>query len=144
MRYLPQNRFIPKNLTIKQVFEYFDLKFEDLLLHFPVFEKYLNFKIGSLSGGEIRIIEVFVILKSKTKFCLLDEPFSQVMPLHVEVLKKLILLEKEHKGIIMTDHMYQSVIDVSDDIYVLSSGSIYLTKNTHDLIKHGYINRPIN
>lgn len=72
----------------------------------------------------------------------LFELFRQVMPRHVETLKKLLLTEKENKGIIVTDHLYQDVIEVCDDLYVLNSGKTWLTKDINDLRKLGYVNSP--
>ncbi|MCK5731105.1 MAG: hypothetical protein KAH68_08520, partial [Draconibacterium sp.] len=107
--------------------------------YFPNFEKYYNFKLRSLSGGENRILEIYLILASKTKFCMLDEPFSQVMPVHVDTIKRIINEEKKNKGIIITDHLYEHIIDICDDIYVILNGKTYLTKDKNDLIKLGYL-----
>jgi ABC-type lipopolysaccharide export system ATPase subunit len=139
LRYLPQNRFIPNSLSIKQIFNDFNLDFNDLLVSFPDFEKYAKSKLIHLSGGERRIIEIYLILKSQTKFCLLDEPFSQVMPIHLESIKNLILSEKKNKGIIVTDHMYKHIVDICDNIYVISEGKTHLTNSISDLESLGYI-----
>ncbi|MFX5587099.1 hypothetical protein ABTE16_20360, partial [Acinetobacter baumannii] len=68
--------------------------------------------IGSLSGGERRLIEVYTIAKSTTRFILLDEPFTQLSPLQIEKVKILLHEEKENKGILVTDHMYQHILDI--------------------------------
>lgn len=138
LRYLPQTRFAPNTLTIKRIFSDFRLDFADLIKSFPEFEKFYKSKLRDLSGGERRIIEIYLILVSQTKFCLLDEPFSQVMPLHVETIKKLILREKENKGIVITDHMYKHIIDICDNLYVISDGKTYLTNSIKDLETLGY------
>lgn len=138
--YLPQFQFVPVNLKIKRIFSDFELDFCRFVGYFPEFEKYHHSKFRQLSGGERRIIEIYLILASKTKICMLDEPFSQVMPRHVETLKKLLLTEKENKGIIVTDHLYKDIIDVCDDLYVLNSGKTWATKDISDLKKLGYIN----
>lgn len=140
-RYLPQFNFIPGNLKIKRVFKDFSLNFAKFIEYFPEFEKYYNLKVKNLSGGEIRILEIYSILASKTKFCMLDEPFSQVMPLHVDTIKSIINDEKKSKGIIITDHLYEHIIDICDEIYVIVNGKTYLTKDITDLIKLGYINK---
>ena len=70
---------------------------------------------------------------------MLDEPFSQVMPVHVDRIKKIIKHEKKNKGIIITDHLYEHIIDICDKIYVIANGKTYLTKDRDDLIKFGYI-----
>ena len=138
IRYLPQSRFIPSSLTIKRVFSDFELDFSDLVSYFPEFKKLYKSKMSNLSGGERRIIEIFSILVSRTKFCMLDEPFSQVMPIHADTIKRLILREKANKGILMTDHMYKYIIDICDDLYVISDGKTYLTKSIEDIETLGY------
>jgi len=139
MRYLPQFNFIPKSLTIKRIFDDFELDFSDLISFFPDLEKFYHSKLKNLSGGEQRIIEIYTLAVSKTKFCLLDEPFSQVMPIYIDVIKKLIVREKQNKGIIITDHLYKHIIDICDDLYVINNGEVYLTKELHDLEKHNYV-----
>jgi len=141
LRYLPQFSFIPKNLKIKRIFKDFDLNFSQFTEYFPEFEKYYNVKFKCLSGGENRIVEIYTILASKTKFCMLDEPFSQVMPVHVDTIKSIMTKEKKNKGIIITDHLYEHIIDICDEIYVITNGKTYLTKDKSDLIKLGYINK---
>jgi ABC-type lipopolysaccharide export system ATPase subunit len=138
IRYLPQSEFIPKSLTVKKIFKNFELDFLDFTNEFPEFEKIYNSKFKSLSGGEQRILEIYSILASKTKFCMLDEPFSQVMPVHVEKIKGLILREKQNKGIIITDHLYQYIIDICDHLYVISNGKTHLTKSLQDIETLGY------
>ncbi|MEA4839548.1 MAG: hypothetical protein VB110_00915 [Bacteroidales bacterium] len=71
---------------------------------------------------------------------MLDEPFSPVMPVYIETIKRLIVREKEKKGIIVTDHLYQNIIDISDSLYVINDGKTYLTKSVQDLETLGYIN----
>lgn len=138
LRYLPQKRFVPNSLTIERVFNDFKLDFADLIYNFPELEKFYKSKLINLSGGERRIIEIYTILVSQTKFSMLDEPFSQVMPIHIDSIKKLILREKENKGIIITDHMYQYIIDICDDLYVINNEKTYLTRSIEDLETLGY------
>ena len=90
--------------------------------------------------AERRILECFVILRSRSLFAVLDEPFSQVAPLHVVTLKALIRAEKRNKGILLTDHMYRHVTDVADRLYVLANGQTYLTQDAEDLVRYGYLN----
>ena len=64
------------------------------------------------------------------------------MPLHIDTIKKLILREKENKGIIITDHLYEYIVDLSDDLYVINNGKTYLTKSVGDLATLGYARVP--
>ena len=82
--YLPQFNFIPEHLTLKRIFNDFEIDFTSFEKLFPDIGVNYNSPIKHLSGGHRRIVEVFVIAKSKTQFVLLDEPFSHIMPLHIE------------------------------------------------------------
>lgn len=143
LRYLPQYKFVPKYLSIKRIFEDFELDYTAFFTEFPTFRRKYKKKFYELSGGEQRIIEVYLMLVSKSKFCMLDEPFSHIMPVHIDVFKRLIIREKENKGIIMTDHLYQNIVDISDSLYLISDGKTHLTKSVQDLENLGYI-RKIN
>lgn len=141
IRYLPQFSFIPKNLSIRNIFDDFKIDFERFINYFPEFKDIYNSKINKLSGGTQRIIEIYILLVSKTKFCMLDEPFSQVMPIHMQTIKNIIIDEKKNKGIIITDHLYEHVVDICDSTYVISKGTVFLTKNLHDLERLGYLRK---
>ena len=93
----------------------------------------------AMSGGERRILECYLILRSPTRFVLLDEPFSQVAPLHVSALKRLILQERASKGILLTDHMHRHVTDLADRLYVMADGRTYLAQVEEDLVRYGYL-----
>jgi ABC-type sugar transport system ATPase subunit len=47
-------------------------------------------------------------------------------------------------SITFTCHLYEHIIDICDDIYVLLNGKTYLTKNKKDLIKLGYLHKKEN
>jgi ABC-type lipopolysaccharide export system ATPase subunit len=136
--FLPQENFIPKSLSIKRVFKDFDLDFNLFQERFKEFSKRELSRINSFSGGEQRLIEVYVIVKSATQFVLLDEPFTHLNPLQIEKVKELFSEEKINKGLLITDHMYRHVMDISDSLYVLSNGQTYLTKDVSDIEKYGY------
>ena len=87
----------------------------------------------------ILINECYLILRSPTRFVLLDEPFSQVAPLHVSALKRLILQERASKGILLTDHMHRHVTDLADRLYVMADGRTYLAQGEEDLVRYGYL-----
>lgn len=68
-------------MKISFVLKAYDLSWEKFIKNFDEFEILKNSKINTLSGGQRRIIETYIILKSKSKIVLLDEPFSQMSPL---------------------------------------------------------------
>lgn len=138
LRYLPQFNFIPKALSLRRVFNDFELGYGEFQNNFPEFSSKSRSSIGNLSGGERRLVELYVIVKSASKFAMLDEPFTHLNPLQIEKAKELIKAEKENKGLLITDHMYQHIIDISNSVYVLTNGQTYLTKNVGDIETLGY------
>jgi ABC-type lipopolysaccharide export system ATPase subunit len=44
----------------------------------------LNKKIKHLSGGELRYLEIKLILNNSSKFVLLDEPYNGLSPIMIE------------------------------------------------------------
>jgi len=138
LKYLPQHNYIPKRLTIKRVFSDFNLNFADFENLFPEFKTKYNSSIKSLSGGQRRLIEVYIIIKSESQFAILDEPFSHLMPLHIETLKEILKIEKLNKGFIITDHMYNHIVDICDDLYIFVDGKANLTKSVDEIETYGY------
>lgn len=138
LTYLPQFNFIPGELTLTRVFRDFNTSIIDFESYFPDFKNKSEIKIKQLSGGQRRLIEVYVIIKSKSQFSMLDEPFSHVMPLHVETIKELLATEKLNKGFLITDHMYRQFLDICDNLYVLTEGKTHLTKTIDDIERIGY------
>lgn len=136
--FLPQFNFIPKSLSLKRIFSDFNLSYPEFEKSFPEFQSQYTSPIKNLSGGQRRLTEVYIIIKSKTQFALLDEPFSHLMPLHIEKIRQILLEEKHNKGLLITDHMYQQIIEVSDNLYILKEGKTHLSKNLNDIETLGY------
>jgi ABC-type multidrug transport system ATPase subunit len=137
---LPQFNFIPLGFNIKRVLKDFKLDFAPLIKQLPELERHYRSSIKTLSGGEKRLLELYIVLYSNSKFALLDEPFSQLSPVLVERVKEMILGQKTEKGILITDHMYRDIIEISDDLYLSSGGKIHLVKDLSQLETLGYIN----
>ena len=141
VKYLPQNAFIPGKMTLGEAFEIYGVEYDGLVGFDPQFHTMQRRQVGELSDGEVRIAEMYLILNSEAEFCILDEPFSNVAPKHVEMMQELILQHKKDKGIIISDHMYESVMGITDDLYLLRDGYTFPIKCREDLIHHGYIMR---
>lgn len=122
MRYLPQFNFIPGSLTLARVFMDFNLEFRDLEKRFPEFRPSHRSRIKELSGGERRLISIYIVSRSPSQFVMLDEPFTLLSPLQVEKIKTLLEEEKQNKGILITDHLQEHILDISDEIYTLADG----------------------
>ncbi len=137
--YQPQVNFIPKSLSLKKVFKDFELEYSVFENQFQEFKSKYNTPVRHMSGGERRLVELYVIVRSKTKFAMLDEPFTHLNPIQIEKAKELLLSEKENKGLLVTDHMYKHIMDISDSLYILKNGKTHLTKSPADIETHGYV-----
>ena len=136
--YLPQFNFIPQVLSLKRIFEDFELDYFSFEKRFSEFAARYKSSINNLSGGERRLVELYVIVKTKSKFAMLDEPFTHLNPLQIQKVHELLLEEKDRKGLLITDHMFRHITDISDTLYVLTNGKTHLTKSIEEIETLGY------
>ncbi|MBE9489539.1 MAG: ABC transporter ATP-binding protein [Bacteroidetes bacterium] len=139
IKYLPQHAIIPKHIKLKAVFSLFKVDWNAFETLFESFSIYKNININKLSGGEQRLAETYLLLKSPSEIVLLDEPFSHLSPIYIETINAIIEESKKHKAIIVTDHMYRHIIDISDDIYLLKNGCTKLIDNILELEDYKYL-----
>jgi ABC-type multidrug transport system ATPase subunit len=137
--YLPQSNWLPLQLTAQLALNHFGIAPNKLIEDFPVFAEWMNLTVQKLSGGYRRILEIYLILNSEHQFILLDEPFSGLMPKHMEDIKRLIIQIKEQKGIIISDHLYRHILEIADETYLLNNGKTYPITSKEDLIFRGYL-----
>jgi ABC-type multidrug transport system ATPase subunit len=134
VRFLPQFNFIPKTLSLQRILDDFQLASTDFEKQFPEFGNAHRHPIGQLSGGERRLIELYVAICSSSQFALLDEPFTHLMPLQIEKVKDLLLEYRSKKAFLITDHLYRDVLSVSDELYFLSGGATHQVDNPAQLM----------
>jgi ABC-type multidrug transport system ATPase subunit len=137
--YLPQHTFIPSGLKLKTLFQLMTLDWNSFIDIFEGFYGFEHIKIQQLSGGERRVIETYLILKSNREIILLDEPFSHLAPIYVEQFKTLILQEKKHKVILITDHLYEHITELSDTIYLIKNGCSTQIESIDQLKDYNYL-----
>lgn len=138
VKYLPQKSFLPNHLTLREAFSWFGKDFRDFTAEFPHFAPDANEKLGNLSGGEIRIVEIWLCLNSGSPFCILDEPFSYLAPVYVEQVQQMIIQRKPHMGIVISDHNYHALLQIADEVLLLSDGYVHLVRERSDLVRYGY------
>lgn len=137
--YLPQSELLPPFLSFERALALYGLD-DRAINEFPELRECLNKRSSEVSGGQRRLFEVLLVLYSKQPFCILDEPFSGLMPIHVEKLKTIFEREKRWKGIIITDHLHRHIRDIADTLYVLINGKTYRITDEEELIELGYLN----
>jgi ABC-type multidrug transport system ATPase subunit len=138
--FLPQDKLIPSYVSLRTAFRLFEIDIDQIISVAPEIKDFFNFKSYELSGGSLRLIEALLILYSPAPFCILDEPFTGLMPVHIETLKNIITKSKNRKGIIVSDHMHRHVTELSDRLYLLTNGKTYEVKESERLVELGYLN----
>jgi ABC-type multidrug transport system ATPase subunit len=138
--YLPQGNLLPSFITFVEALKLYGIERKWMEDQFPEVKYFLNRKPSEVSGGQRRFFEALLVIYSPNPFCILDEPFSGLMPLQVESLMEIIQKEKQNKGFILTDHLHRSVRALADDLYVLANGKTYKITRQDQLLELGYLN----
>lgn len=142
INYLPQQHFLPSHLSVKHVIQLFCFQDFAKIIDKAFIKPILDSKISALSGGEKRLVEVVILLNSNVEFILLDEPFTRLSPIYKEIVKSLILEQSKEKGIIISDHDYDVLDNISSSDYFLKNGCLLKVDVRQDLVAYGYI--PVN
>ena len=92
-------------------------------------------KAYTLSGGEMRRLEITRSLVTNPSFLLLDEPFSGIDPIVVNEAKELIVkLKNKGIGVLLTDHNVRDTLSITDRAYLIYQGTILISGTSKDLI----------
>ena len=146
--YVTEERSLLTKMTVKdQILLYGVLKgmSEDSILKemrkwlkkFQILD-YENRKIKELSKGNQQKIQFIAAVINKPKLLILDEPFSGLDPINVEMLKKAIIeLQKAGCSIIFSSHQMEQIEDFCEKLVILSHGKVVVAGYLKD-IKNDY------
>ncbi len=146
--YLPEERSLMKKMTVKeQVLFYGVLKgmnpkdiekrLDSLLEEFEI-QDYKERKISELSKGNQQKIQFIISFINNPKLLILDEPFSGLDPINVELFKnKIRELVKKGTSIIFSSHQLEHIEEFCKKIVILSKGKTVIAGDV-DKIKKEY------
>ena len=124
LNYLPQEPLLPPSLSLARAARLLGVDVAAATARFPELRPQFNKRLGELSGGSARLVQALLLLHADTAFSLFDEPFSGVMPVHVETLAEEMQRLKSRKGLLITDHRYAEVLPICDVVYLLHQGQL--------------------
>ncbi|MFA5336944.1 MAG: LPS export ABC transporter ATP-binding protein [Candidatus Omnitrophota bacterium] len=145
MGYLSQEPSIFRKLTVEEnimaILEMLPFnkierikRLEELLRELNISHLRKN-KAYTLSGGEMRRLEITRALVTNPSFLLLDEPFSGIDPIVVGEAKEIIVeLKRKGIGILLTDHNVRETLSITDRAYLIADGRILISGTSNDLI----------
>jgi ABC-type multidrug transport system ATPase subunit len=139
--YLPQHSFLPINSKVRNVIPiyYQSQEEQDKIFYDSQIALISSKKIKELSLGQLRYLQVLLIGNLKRDFILLDEPFSMIDPLYKEKISELLVGLKKEKGIIITDHYYNDVLNITTKNILIKEGISISINNKDDLKQFNYI-----
>lgn len=141
--YLPQDSFLPQAMKVRDVIPMLFPKGEeqDTIFYADGVANFDSKKVGKLSAGQRKYLELLLIAHLNHPFLLLDEPFSLVEPFYIEKIKELLLNLKNKKGIVITDHYYMDVLEIATGCFLIKDGKKFAVKNDRDLERLEYVNK---
>lgn len=142
MSYLPQTALWPPNVPLRTAARLLGVDLNQALMKFPALRAQLaeGTTRAELSGGTARLVQTLLLLARRSQFLLLDEPFSGVMPVHIEQLSECLRAARAHSGILLTDHRYEPVLAAADVVYLLRHGRCQLLRDPRrELQDLGYL-----
>ena len=146
MGYLSQEPSIFRKLTVEEnimaILEMLPFtkierikRLEELLRELNISHLRRN-KAYTLSGGEMRRLEITRALVTNPSFLLLDEPFSGIDPIVVGEAKEIIMeLRRKGIGILLTDHNVRETLSITDRAYLIAEGRILISGTSNELIQ---------
>lgn len=146
--YLPEERGLYPKLTVKDQLIYLGklkgLSKQDTLKRLTYWLErfevphYLNRKVEELSKGNQQKIQFITAVLHEPKLLILDEPFSGLDPINVEMLKKAVLdLKNQGTSIVFSSHQMSHVEELCKHLCILQNGKPIVQGELSD-IKHSY------
>jgi len=142
--YLPEERGLYRKLKVSEILTFFGelkgmkrteikSKGSELLKKFDL-EKYYDKKVEELSKGMAQKLQFIITILHSPELLILDEPFSGLDPINIELVKD-IILEKKREGtsIIFSTHLMDYAEKIVDDVAMIDQGQKVLDGNLHDV-----------
>lgn len=112
---------------------------QDAIFYDPLIAKLASQKVNTLSLGQQRYLEVLLFANLDHPFLMLDEPFSMIEPLYKMEIKEHLVHLKNKKGILITDHYYEDVLEITDKKLLIKDGNIHSITSKQSLKEIGYL-----
>jgi lipopolysaccharide export system ATP-binding protein len=145
--YLPQESSVFRELTVEdnlmaimETLKGDKLKYQEKVNR--ILEEYGLLKLAkqkarTLSGGEMRRLEIGRALITSPSIILLDEPFSGVDPIAVSEIQDIVRkLKSQNIGVLLTDHNVRETLAVTDRSYIIDEGYILCSGIPKDIMSN--------
>lgn len=130
--YLTQGNNFNQELTVQDILDFIEQLHEVRDVELPiVIDQLLGTRFGNLSGGERRLVLVYITTILDKQLYLFDEPEAGVDRVHsAEIYTWLRELINQGKTIILTTHKLDNILDTDNVNYI---------KDSHEVINSSYL-----
>ena len=131
--YLPEEKGLYRKMKVGELVAYFGRlkgmpalgarkRANELLERFGLGE-YIHKRCESLSKGMGQKVQILVTLIHNPELVILDEPFSGLDPVNVEVMRDIILqMKREGRTVIFSTHVMEQAEQICDSILLINQG----------------------
>ena len=145
--YVPQTGGFLHGLSVVDNIEAFsEIHFKDVRKRNDIIQRIISefsldsissIKANDISGGEKRRLAISIAMINKPKIILLDEPFSALDILTIDMVKTLIFqLQKSNIACVITDHQATSILEISDSALILGNGTVVAEDSPKRLVQN--------
>ncbi len=146
--YLPEEKGLYKKMKAGEIIAYFGRlkgmtrakakeRSRDLLTRYGL-PDWFDSRCESLSKGMGQKVQILAALVHDPELVILDEPFSGLDPVNVEVMRDLILdLKREGKTVIFSTHVMEQAEQICDYIFLIDKGKKVLDGPLSEVRKSG-------
>ena len=150
MAHVPEGRRIFAGLTVKEnlILGAYSVKDKNLVEQrmqsafemFPILEKRIDQKGGTMSGGEQQMLAIARALMMGPELLMLDEPSMGLAPIIVEQIFDIILkLNEEGITILLVEQNAYQALSIAHRGYVIQNGHIVLSGTGQELVNNSEI-----
>ena len=142
--YLPEEKGLYKKMRVKELIQYFGRlkgldskvagqKCEELLKKFEL-DKWADQKCESLSKGMGQKVQIIATLIHDPELIVLDEPFSGLDPVSIELVREIILeLKRTGRTVVFSTHMMEQAEQLCDSVLLINHGQKVIDCFTNDV-----------
>ena len=142
--YLPEEKGLYKKMRVKELIQYFgrlkgleskvaEQKCEELLKKFEL-DKWADQKCESLSKGMGQKVQIIATLIHDPELIVLDEPFSGLDPVSIELVREIILeLKRTGRTVVFSTHMMEQAEQLCDSVLLINRGQKVIDGFTNEV-----------
>ena len=146
--YLPEEKGLYKNMKAVDLIAYFGrlkglskkdarAKAVALMTRYGLTE-WIDTKCKALSKGMGQKVQILATLIHDPELVILDEPFSGLDPVNVEIVREAILsLKREGKTVIFSTHVMEQAEQICDYVVLINKGRVLMDGRISDVKKSG-------